>query len=54
MFFSPFFYFHSVRQCAAAPAQARSTNFVQYFLRIGTPVDSARQRQNDALGGAFA
>jgi hypothetical protein len=33
------FHFHSVRQCTAAVAQVRSTNFVQYFFRIGTPVD---------------
>jgi len=33
------FCFHWVRQRAAAPAQSRSTNFVQYFFRIGTPVD---------------
>src|SRR6266511_2196366 len=37
------FCFHRVRHCAAAPAQSRSTNFVQYFLGIGTPVDSTRR-----------
>jgi hypothetical protein len=45
------FCFHSVRHCAAAPAQSRSTNFVQYFFRIGTAVDSIRPRQNDAVVG---
>ena len=32
---------------AAAPAQARSTNFVQYFLLIGMPIDSDEPRRND-------
>jgi len=33
------FYFQSLRQCPAVPAQSRSTNFIQYFFRLGTPVD---------------
>jgi hypothetical protein len=33
------FSFHRVRHCTAAPAQARSSNFVQYFFLIGTPAD---------------
>jgi hypothetical protein len=45
------FYFHRVRHYAAAPAHPRSTNFVEYFFGIGTPVDSIRQRQNGAVGG---
>jgi hypothetical protein len=53
MFFSPF-YFHSVRQFPAAPAQARSTNFVQYFLRIGTAVDSIRSAKTTLWVDALA
>jgi hypothetical protein len=36
--FSPFC-FHRVRHCAAARAQSRSTNFVEYFFRTGTLID---------------
>jgi len=41
------FYFHSVRHCGAAPTHVCSTNFVQYFLTIGMPVDSDEPREDD-------